>query len=142
VKDGGSKLGSAERVDLGREVRSARAASMLSIFTSSGTLVCCALPALLVGIGAGAALSGLVSTVPQIVWLSANKGIVFGVAAMMLVVAGVLQWRVRLAPCPTDPLLASACLRVRRMSASIYAGSIAIFVVGVLFAFVLPAFLG
>ncbi|HYM48742.1 MAG TPA: hypothetical protein VES91_09685 [Burkholderiaceae bacterium] len=142
MKDGGSELGSASRDDLGREVRSARTSSMLSIFTSSGTLVCCALPALLVGLGAGAALSGLVSTVPQIVWLSANKELVFSVAALMLAVAGALQWRARLAPCPADPLLASACLRARRVSASIYAGSVVIFVVGVLFAFVLPALLG
>ena len=142
MKGGDSELGSASRDDLGRELRSARTASMLSIFTSSGTLVCCALPALLVGLGAGAALSGLVSAVPQIVWLSANKGVVFGIAAVMLAIAGVLQWRVRLAPCPADPLLASACLRARRTSASIYAGSVAIFVVGFLFAFVLPAFLG
>lgn len=127
--------------NLGREIRSARAVSMLSIFTSSGTLVCCALPALLVALGAGAVLSGLVSAVPQLVWLSANKGWVFGVAAAMLAVAGALQWRARLAPCPADPALASACLRARRMAATIYAGSIAIFVIGVLFAFIVPAFL-
>lgn len=115
---------------------------MLSIFTSSGTLVCCALPALLVALGAGAALSGLVSAVPQLVWLSANKGAVFGVAALMIAVAGVLQWRARSAPCHADPDLATACMRTRTLSASIYAGSVAIFGVGVLFAFVLPTFLG
>lgn len=115
---------------------------MLSIFTSSGTLVCCALPALLVALGAGAALAGLVATVPQLVWLSANKGLVFGVAGLMTAIAGVLQWRARSAPCPADPVLATACQRTRRLSASIYIGSVAIFGVGVLFAFVLPAFLG
>lgn len=116
MRGAGSPLDSTLRDDLGTEVRRARVASMLSIFTSSGTLVCCALPALLVVLGAGAALSGLVSTVPQIVWLSANKGLVFGAAAVMLAVAGVLQWRAQLAPCPADPLLASACVRVRRTS--------------------------
>ncbi len=115
---------------------------MLSIFTSSGTLVCCALPALLVTLGAGAALSGLVSAVPQLVWLSANKPVVFSIAGLMIAAAGVLQWRARSAPCPADPVLASACMRARRRSASIYVGSVAIFGVGVLFAFVLPAFLG
>jgi hypothetical protein len=142
VSNAESPPDSTPRGGLGREVRGARAASMLSIFASSGTLVCCALPALLVGLGAGAALSGLVSTVPQIVWLSANKGLVFSVAAVILAVAGVLQWRSRSAPCPADPTLASACVRARRLSAWIYAGSVALFVVGVLFAFVLPAFLG
>ncbi|HVG05385.1 MAG TPA: hypothetical protein VM937_10635 [Burkholderiaceae bacterium] len=134
--------GAVPRVDLGRDLRGARAASLLSIFTSSGTLVCCALPALLVGLGAGAALSGLVSTVPQIVWLSANKGLVFSGAAVMLSVAGTLQWRARRAPCPADPVLASACMRARRVSASLYVASVGIFLVGALFAFVLPAFLG
>ena len=41
--------------------------SVLSLFASSGTLVCCALPALLVALGAGAALSSLVSVFPQVV---------------------------------------------------------------------------
>ncbi|HKO68080.1 MAG TPA: hypothetical protein VJU53_09785 [Burkholderiaceae bacterium] len=124
------------------QIRSARAASLLSIFTSSSTLVCCALPALLVALGAGAALSGLVSAVPQLVWLSANKPFVFGLAGLMIAAAGCLQWRTRSAPCPADPVLASACVRARRVSASIYAGSVAIFGVEVLFAFVLPTFLG
>ncbi len=114
MKEPQCPAGAAPDDDLGRELRGARAASMLSIFTSSGTLVCCALPAMLVALGAGAALSGLVSTVPQLVWLSANKGLVFGGAAVMLAVAGVLQWRARRAPCPADPVLASACMRARR----------------------------
>ena len=139
---GRAALGAASRDDFDREIRDARVASMLSIFTSSGTLVCCALPAVLVALGAGAALSGLVSTVPQLVWLSANKGLVFGGATLMIALAGVLQWRARSAPCPADPVLATACMRARRLSASIYAASVAIFGVGVLFAFVLPTFLG
>ena len=134
--------GTAPDSTLNAQLRGARAASMLSIFTSSGTLVCCALPALLVALGAGAALSGLVSTVPQIVWLSANKAAVFGVAAVVLMVAGALQWRARFSPCPADPILASACARARRTSGWIYGASVAMFVVGAFFAFVLPALLG
>jgi hypothetical protein len=141
VKDR-SPSGAASYDELSRGIRSARAASLFSIFTSSGTLVCCALPALLVTLGAGAALSGLISTVPQLVWLSAHKTVVFGVAGLMIAAAGFLQWRARSAPCPADPVLASACERARRLSAAIYAGSVGIFCIGVLFAFVLPAFLG
>jgi hypothetical protein len=141
VKDR-SPSGAASYEELSRGIRSARAASLFSIFTSSGTLVCCALPALLVTLGAGAALSGLISAVPQLVWLSAHKTVVFGAAGMMIAAAGFLQWRARSVPCPADPVLASACVRARRLSASIYAGSVGIFCIGVLFAFVLPAFLG
>jgi hypothetical protein len=68
--------------------RSGTAASVLSLFTSGGTLICCALPALLVAVGAGAALSSLVSVFPQLVWLSEHKVWVFGVAGAALAVAG------------------------------------------------------
>ena len=112
--------------------------SWLSIFTSAGTLVCCALPALLVAIGAGAALAGMVSAVPQLVWLSENKAAVFGAATAMLLVAGAMQWRARYAPCPADPRLAEQCRRTRRVSLKIYAVSVAIFAVGAFFAFVAP----
>ena len=40
--------------------------AFLSLFTSTGTLICCALPALLVSIGAGAVMAGLIEAVPQI----------------------------------------------------------------------------
>lgn len=112
--------------------------SLLSLATSSGTLVCCALPALLVALGAGAALSSLVSVFPQLVWLSEHKAAVFGVAAAMLAVAGVLQWRARFAPCPVDPVLRTACLRTRRVSLGVYLLSVALFAIGGWFAFVMP----
>jgi hypothetical protein len=118
--------------------RSSTFTSWLSLFTSSGTLICCALPALLVTIGAGAALSSLVSAVPQIVWLSEHKAWVFGVAGVMLAVAGALQWRNRTAPCPVDPALRDACLRTRKLSLRMYWVSVAIFAIGVWFAFVQP----
>lgn len=114
-------------------------AAALSVFTSSGTLVCCALPALLVSIGAGATLAGLVTNFPQLVWLSEHKGLVFGIAGAMLAIAGTLQWRARFLPCPADPRLAAACMRTRRLSAVIYGISVAMYATGILFAFVLPA---
>jgi hypothetical protein len=109
-----------------------------SLLTSTGTLVCCALPALFVSIGAGAALAGLVSTVPSLVLLSEYKGLVFGFCALMLAISGYMQWRNRYAPCPIDPELAAACTRTRRVSIWIYGVSVAIFVTGAFFAFVLP----
>ena len=114
-------------------------ASVVSLFASSGTLVCCALPALLVALGAGAALSSLVSAVPQLVWLSEHKEGLFIAAGLMLAASGWLQWRNRTAPCPTDPALRSACLRTRKASARVYGFSVLIYIVGGWFAFVQPA---
>ena len=111
-----------------------------SLFTSTGTLICCALPALLVTLGAGAALSTLVAYVPGLVWISEYKELVFGLAGLMLVASGWLQWRARFAPCPLDPTLRDACLRTRKISQRVYGASVAIYAVGGWFAFVQPLF--
>ena len=112
--------------------------SWLSLFASSGTLLCCALPALLVALGAGAALSSLVAAVPGLVWVSEYKEVVFAFAGLMLVASGVLQWKNRFAPCPTDPASRQTCMRTRKNSARIYLGSVATYLVGGWFAFVQP----
>jgi hypothetical protein len=112
--------------------------SWAALLASSGTLVCCAVPASLVAVGAGAALSSLVSAVPQLVWLSENKEPLFILAGLMLAAAGVLQWRNRAAPCPVDPALRAACLKTRVVSLRVYLFSVFIYAIGGLFAFVLP----
>ncbi len=118
------------------------AASFLSLFTSGSTLICCALPALLVSIGAGAAMAGLVTTFPQIVWLSEHKVPLFAIAALMLLAAGVMQWRASTLPCPADPALAAACNRARKWSVAVYTFSVVMFVTGFFFAFIAPALFG
>lgn len=120
---------------------SSRWLAFASLFTSSGTLICCALPALLVALGAGAALSTLISVVPGLVWVSDYKEAVFIVAGVMLAIGGWLQWQSRFAPCPIDSAQRSACLRTRQTSARIYAASVAIYAIGGLFAFALPLFI-
>ena len=112
--------------------------AFLSLFTSTGTLLCCALPALLVALGAGAALSTLVAVVPGLVWVSEYKEAVFGAAGAMLAISGWLQWRGRFAPCPLDASQRDACLRTRKTSRRVYLLSLAVFATGGWFAFVQP----
>jgi hypothetical protein len=111
--------------------------AFLSLFTSAGTLVCCALPALFVALGAGATLAGIVGNVPGLIWLSENKTLVFGAAAILLVLAGYGQWHARSLPCPTDPQLARSCNRLRKIGIWVYVFAVVCFAIGVLFAFVL-----
>lgn len=120
------------------QTRSSLVTSLLSLFASSSTLVCCALPALLVALGAGAALSGLVGAFPQIVWMSEQKVALFAFAGLMLAASGAMQWVNRQAPCPIDPRLRDACLRTRKLSRRVYGVSIALYVLGGFFAFLLP----
>ncbi len=114
------------------------AAPVVSLFTSAATLVCCALPALMVSLGMGAVLAGLVSDFPQLVWLSRHKAAVFGGAALLLLAAGIMLWRARNLPCPTDPAQARACKLLRRVSLIIYGLSVLLFLTGAFFAFVAP----
>ena len=109
-----------------------------AFLASSATLVCCALPAMLVAVGAGAALAGLVTAVPQLVWLSEHKPLVFGGAAALLAVSGFALWYGRSLPCPTDPGAARSCQRLRRISAALYLLALGCFALGVVFAFLLP----
>ena len=120
------------------ESRSGFWTSVASLFATSGTLVCCAIPAVLVALGAGAALSSLVAVFPQVVWLSEHKEGLFAFAGVMMAASGVLQWRNRTAPCPTDPALRDACLRTRKVSRVVYGVSVAFYLVGGWFAFVQP----
>lgn len=112
--------------------------SLASLLASSSTLICCAIPALLVALGAGAALASLVTVFPQLIWLSEHKTALFVFAGLMLVLSGTLQWRNRTAPCPTDPALRSACMKTRKVSAVISGLSVLAYLVGGWFAFVLP----
>jgi uncharacterized iron-regulated membrane protein len=95
---------------------------------------------MLVALGAGAALAGLVTAVPQLVWLSEHKPLVFGLAGGLLAISGTTLWIGRRAACPADPDQARSCGRLRRLSAIIYAIALISFGVGATFAYVLPAF--
>lgn len=66
--------------------------SYLALFTSTGTLVCCALPSALAAIAGGSAVASLVSTVPWLVPLSQAKEWIFLGAGVMIVLSGLLTY--------------------------------------------------
>lgn len=108
----------------------------IALFGSFSTLLCCALPALLVSLGAGAVMIGLISAVPQLVWLSAHKVPLFIFAGCMLCISGVSRYLTRHAPCPIDPAQARACKRTRRISLFVFLFSLALYATGFFFAFI------
>ncbi len=113
----------------------------LSLFTSFGTLLCCALPSLFVAIGAGAVLAGLVSSMPFLIVLSKHKVLLFIISGLLLFISGFLIWYNRNAPCPIDPLQAKACNRLRKFSILIYCSSVVIYSTGFFFAFLIKNFI-
>ncbi|BDX22070.1 hypothetical protein TUM22923_13910 [Polynucleobacter sp. TUM22923] len=111
-------------------------ANLITLLSSSSTLICCALPALLVSIGAGATLSAAVTIFPKIVWVSENKELIFGFAGAMLFISGVLQYRARNMACPIDQR--EACSATRTSSKWIYLFSLGLYLIGGFFAFIAP----
>jgi hypothetical protein len=116
-------------------------APALALFTSFGTLICCALPALFVALGMGAAVAGMVAAVPQLVWLSEHKLWVFGGAALMIAAAWAMRHAARNAPCPVDPVQARACARLRKFSAVVLVIASLAWLAGAFVAFIAPKLL-
>jgi hypothetical protein len=120
----------------GRRLRLIQA---LSLLFTSGTLVCCVLPATLVMLGAGSVMASMVSAVPGLVVLSAHKAQVFGLAGAGLLVAGVALWRqATRGSCPTDPDRRRACLRLQRQARLLFGVSLLGYGVALVVTFLLP----
>lgn len=72
-----------------------RILTVLSLFSSSGTLICCALPALFVTLGFGSAFAGLISNFPWLVGLSHHKSWVFAISGMLLALTTLMLYSQR-----------------------------------------------
>jgi mercuric ion transport protein len=116
------------------------ALSYLSLFTSLGTLLCCALPSLLVLFGLGATVASVLSEAPWLVSMSHHKHWVFIVAGALIsgnfvyvyAVAPRLQMR-RVACDPND----LACQTASRFSRIILWCSAALYLIGCFSAYAL-----
>jgi hypothetical protein len=103
--------------------------SVAALFGSMTTLVCCVLPAVLVALGFGATFASFIGFFPQITWLSEHKGIVFGGAAVLLIVAGVVHRR--------QVCTLEGCETLKGWSQKLLILSLVLYFVGFTFAFLL-----
>ena len=103
--------------------------SIFTLFASSGTLICCALPIILVSLGMGAAVAALSSQFPFLIALSQHKIWIFLFSALLLAISLWLSYRPG-QHCPADPNLAAQCLRARRWNRRILWLSIVIWSIG------------
>jgi len=110
----------------------------LSLFGSMSTLICCALPATLVFLGAGATFASLITAFPQLIWISEYKIWFFSGAGILLGLSGYLQF-FKPQVCPADPIKGKACSNTKRLAQIVYFCSLALYVVGFFFAFILPS---
>lgn len=113
----------------------------LTLLSSGSTLICCAIPAILVLLGAGSAVAALVGAFPQLVWLSEHKIWLFGFGAIMLGVSKYFSLKTQ-DRCPADPALAKQCQQTKRWSAVVWWISTIIYLIGFGVSYVAPLFLG
>jgi hypothetical protein len=121
--------------------------SYLVLFTSLGTIVCCALPLALVMLGLGASWAALIAGAPWLVSLSRHKNLVFSIAGALIF--GNLLYVYLVAPrlkglgeaCAIDAD-ASACDVAGRISRLVLWASAAIWLTGFSVAYLLPLAIG
>lgn len=101
----------------------------LVLFASTSTLICCALPILLVTLGFGSVVAALTSHYPLLVTLSEYEGWMFGTSALLLGLAAWFIWH-RQAHCPTEPELAARCKQTRLINRRVFWLAVIIWSIG------------
>src|SRR5262249_41474165 len=111
-----------------------------SLFTSLGTLVCCALPSLLVLLGLGASVASMLSILPWLVALSRHKSWVFPISSGLLTLSFV-QMNVVASRCRSHahicPPAAPACARATRIGRVVLWAAAVIYLIGFFTAYLL-----
>ena len=115
--------------------------SFLNLFTSFSTLFCCALPALFVLLGAGAAFAGLTRNVPQLIWVAEHKDIFFILGAVSLTLSVVLPKFAQPADICAIDESGGDCGTTRDWAKPLFWISLVAYVIGASFSYVLPLFL-
>ena len=117
-------------------------ATWVTLFASTGTLVCCALPIILVTFGMGASVAALTSSVPFLIILSQHKEWGFAGSAAMLALSGWMIYRPGRA-CSVDPETGMLCERTQVWNRRVYWTSVIVWGVGFFAAFLaLPLRIG
>jgi len=110
-----------------------------SLFTSFGTLLCCALPSLLVLFGLGASVASMLSFMPWLVTLSRHKRWTFAASGVLIALSFVNMYYIspliRTKQCTADD--PSACDEASKLSRILLWVSAMIYAAGVFVAYVL-----
>ena len=115
---------------------SKRTLGWFALFASTGTLLCCALPILLVSIGMGAVVASLTTQFPLLITLAAYESWMFSSSALVLGVAAWVLWKSPMR-CPADPVLADRCIRAQVWNRRIFFVALVVWSVGFTAAFLL-----
>lgn len=108
----------------------------LALFLSSTTLLCCALPVLLVSLGLGAVMANLNYNVPGLLFLTEHKSWTLSLSFLLLCFLAWIIWRPN-QTCPTDPVLAELCTKTKRWNRRVFKLSVVIWITALFFSYLL-----
>jgi mercuric ion transport protein len=113
--------------------------SYFSLFTSLSTLLCCALPSLLVLFGLGASVASMLSFLPWLVTLSRHKVLTFSISGALIACSFVNTYYILPGLTKTEcrPDNPDACAEASRLSKILLWVSAAIYGIGFFVAFAL-----
>ena len=113
-----------------------RALSWITLLASTGTLLCCALPILMVSLGFGAVVATLTSSLPVLVTLAQYEPWMFAVSALLLGITAWVLW-VRPQQCPGDSALAEQCAKAAVWNRRVFWVASVVWVIGFTSAYLL-----
>lgn len=119
--------------------RNSAVLSYFSLFSSVGTLLCCALPSLLVLVGLGATVASTLATLPWLVTLSRHKPWTFAVSGALIAASFVNLYYVapRLRSQACSPDSPDACETTSRFSRFVLWTASVLYAAGFFVAFLL-----
>ncbi len=108
----------------------------LTLFVAGGTLLCCALPIVLVSLGFGVAVASLNYHIPGLVFLAEHTLWTLSLSASLLIFLAWVIWRPN-QTCPVDLELAAHCQKTKRWNQGAFWLSVTIWVIGFFFSVLL-----
>ena len=108
--------------------------SWFTLFVTSGTLICCALPILLVTLGLGASIAAITSSFPLLITLSQHKLWIFIISGSLLIGSAWMILRNK-GQCPANTELGELCQRAKLINRRIWFISVFIWIVGFIAAY-------
>ena len=115
-----------------------RLVAFLALFTSVGTLFCCALPAVFVLLGAGATCAALTESVPGLLVIGENKGYLFAAGGLFLGLGWYGYQRAAATICSIEMNGEDACETTQQWSRPLLIVATVLYVTGAGFAYILP----
>ncbi len=101
----------------------------ITLFLTSGTLLCCALPILLVTLGLGSVVAAMSYNLPGFLFLAEHKIWTLSLSFIFLLFLAWVVWRPQ-QNCPLDPKLSIICQATKKWNKRIFILSMIIWFIG------------